>query len=86
VYLAERRSLRRLAVPTLDHEVVDLARTVGWLAENNPVQGGVVAVLVVAAGAVGNDLVVCQLIERTLSGERQDLPQCHGERPHVSLR
>lgn len=91
VHLTERWSLWRLAVPTLDHQVVDLAWTVGWLAEHNPLQvrvscRGVVYVLVVITGAVLDDLVVCQWVEWTLASECQGLPQRDSERPHVTLR
>jgi len=91
VHLAERRPLRRVAVPALDHQVVDLARTVARLTEHHPLRHtGVGRVdaggLVVAAGAVVDDLVVGERVERSLAGERQDLPQRHGERPDVTLR
>ncbi len=33
---------------------------------------------------VGDDLLVGELGERSLAGERQDLPERHGERPDVA--
>jgi len=88
VHLAERRPLRRVAVPALDHQVVDLARTVARLSQHHPLGVGRVqaAALVVAADAVVDDLVVSQGVERSLAGERQDLPQSNGERPNITLR
>jgi len=81
VNLAERRPLNLDAVPTLDHEVVDLTRAVGRLTEHD-----VELMTGAAAGTVVDDLVVGECFERTLSGECEDLPQRHGERPHVALR
>ena len=69
------------AVPALDHEVVDLSRTVGRLAQHD-----VQLVAGTAARAVVEHLFVGERVERALARERQDLPQRHGERPHVALR
>jgi len=80
VHLAERRPLCRVAVPTLHHQVVDLTRTVARLTEHDPLEAAVWrVVLVVAARTVVDDPVVRQRFERTFTGERQYLPQCHRE-------
>ena len=78
--LAERRPLQLDAVPALDHQVVDLARTVGRLSEHD-----VQLMTGAAARAVVHDLVIGQRVERTLASERQDLPQRDGKRPDITL-
>ena len=80
VNLAERRPVDLDTVPALDHKVVDLTRTVGRLTEHH-----VQLMTSAAAGTVVDDLVVGESFERTLTSERQDLPQSDGKRPHVTL-
>ena len=77
----ERRPLDLDAVPALDHEVVDFTGTVGRLAEHD-----VQLLTGTAAGTVVDDLIVSECFEWTLTSKRQDLPQRHRKRPHVTLR
>ena len=74
VDLAERWSMQLDAVPALDHQIVDLARTVGRLTEHH-----VELMTSTATSAVVDHLVVGQRLKRTLACECQDLPQCDGE-------
>ena len=77
---AERRPLNLDAVPTLDHEVVDLTGAVGRLTEHN-----VELMSSTATGAVVDDLVVSECFKWTFTSECEDLPQCNSERPHITL-
>jgi len=78
VYLAERWPLRRLGPPTLQHQVVDLPWTGAWLVQHSTRDG--------VTATVGDYLVIAKRVEWTPPGQRQYLPQCHGERPDVTLR
>lgn len=78
--LTERRPVDLNAVPTLDHEVVDLTRAVGRLTEHN-----VQLLTSTTTRTIVDDLVVAKCFKRSLPGECQNLPQCHSERPNVTL-
>ena len=82
--LAEERPFGGQATPALAHQVVDIARAVSRTAQRHgrrrrrrPLRVQV---------EVLHDAVVVQLIQRALPRQHQDLPQCHSERPHVTLR
>ena len=79
--LAEAGPVQLDPIPALDHEVVDLTRTVGRLTEHD-----VQLLTGAAACTVVDDLRVAECVERTLPGERQDLPQRHAEGPDITLR
>jgi len=80
VDFTERRPVDFNAVPTLDHEVVDLTGAVGRLTEHN-----VELMSGTAAGTVVDDLVVGECFEWTLTSKSEDFPQCYRERPDVTL-
>ncbi|GIY64695.1 hypothetical protein CEXT_339001 [Caerostris extrusa] len=67
-------------LPAFSHQVVDLLGTVGWLGQRS-----VVLVSAVQQADVLDYLLVRQLAVRLVSGERQNFPHGHGERPHVAL-
>lgn len=83
--LAERRSLGRLASPAFAHQIVDVARTVLRPSERDARRRSGDDALCEALKTVHNRLVA-HLLERSLAGHHQNLPQGHCERPHVALR
>jgi len=87
VYLAEGRPQRVVTLPTLAHEVVDLARTSGRLRQLHGRRGGGSAPRRhVVETTVVNHLLVVEPPEGPRAGETEHLPQRHGERPDVTLR
>lgn len=81
VYLAEAGTQRLVAIPALEHQVVDLSR-----AAVRTGQEGLQPVVLVTVAAVLNDLFVTQCAVWLLLSECQHLPQGHSERPYVWLR
>jgi len=94
VDLLERRPLGRFHAPALHHQVVDLARTAARPLQHRPrrLRGGPgdggagAGAGGVASATVGDQLVVGERVERPASGQRQYLPESHGERPDITLR
>ncbi len=80
VYLPEGGPDGLLSVPALAHEVVDLLGAVPRHGQHR-----LEPVVPVAMAGVLNHLLVTQAHERLLTGQGQDLPQGHRERPNVTL-
>ena len=80
VNLSERRPFRRLPIPTLPHEVVNLSGAVARLR-----QAAFATVVPVVMAAVVDDLFVGEALERLLPSDGQDLPERDAKRPDVAL-
>jgi len=70
----ERRSFTVRSVPTLDDHVVNLPGTHHRLRQEH-----LLPVVTVEMSGVGYNLVVVEIVEGLVAGERQDLPQCDSE-------
>jgi len=80
VYFSKRWPLALLSVPTFAHKIIYLLWAVRRVGQNDMV----VVVSIVMPG-ISNHFFVRQTFERLLARERQNLPQRHRERPHVTL-
>lgn len=81
---AERRPFGRQSPPAFAHQVVDIARTMLRSRQRNAWRCAGDGPLCETLKVINNGFVT-ELLIRALSGQHEDLPQSHGERPYVTF-